>query len=537
MASPSSIESQKISLYPRLMPEQIEIRVLPEDIENESRHRRLIAEKLKTSPDDIVALRLVRRSLDARHGQLRFQLRFEVARKGETLSPNDWSLKLQDVSLAPEVIVVGSGPTGLFCALRLIELGFRPIVLERGKAVRDRRHDIARLTKQGEVNPESNYCFGEGGAGTFSDGKLYTRSQKRGSLERILRVLHAHGADEDILVEAHPHIGTNRLPAVVQSIRESILSCGGSVLFSTKVSSIVRDSERVRGVGLSSGETITARSVVFATGHSARDVFRLIHEAGLLIERKPFAVGVRIEHPQPLINAIQYGKNWETIGLPSASYALKAQANQRGVFSFCMCPGGIICPAATQPNELVVNGWSPSKRNSKYANSGMVVEVPTSSFASEDVFAGIEYQQGIEEKAFLAGGGRQKAPAQRLTDFLSKKVSSSLPESSYLPGTTSADLNQVLPEELASRLAEGFRQFGSQMRGYITEAAVLLAPESRTSSPIRVPRDPETFMHPQLQGLFPAGEGGGYAGGIVSAAMDGERVAEKVGEFLQGGRE
>ena len=514
------------------MVHELEIRVNPEELENEAVHRRLLAEKLKRPPEDVHAFVLRRRSLDARHGKIRYNLRFQVALRGEELPASPEALRLQDVTSAPEVIVVGSGPAGLFAALRLIECGLRPIVLERGKAVRDRRHDIAALTKRGEVNPDSNYCFGEGGAGTFSDGKLYTRSQKRGSVERILRILVDHGANPDILIDAHPHIGTNRLPAVVQAIRETILSSGGSVVFGKRVVDILRDSERVRGVQLASGEQIRAEAVILASGHSARDIFHLLHRQGLSLERKPFAMGVRVEHPQALIDRIQYGCPAGERGLPSASYALKAQAIERGVFSFCMCPGGIICPAATSSAEIVVNGWSPSKRNSRFANSGIVVEVPASSFSSDRLFAGLEYQQAVEQRAFEAGGGKQVAPAQRLMDFLEHRTSSTVPESSYLPGTNPTNLHEVLPKELAKRLVEGFQHFGSQMKGYLTNDAVLLAPESRTSSPIRIPRDAVSFMHPELSGLFPAGEGGGYAGGIVSAAMDGERVAEKVSALL-----
>ncbi len=513
------------------MAQEVEIRVRPEEVKNEALHKKTISKQLGDSPGDF-EVRLLRRSLDARRGQLLYVLRFAVIRPGEPAPERAPALKLQNVSAAPEVIVVGCGPSGIFAALRLIELGLRPILLERGKAVRERRRDIAALTKQGVVDPDSNYCFGEGGAGTFSDGKLYTRSQKRGSVARILSILADHGADPEILIDAHPHIGTNRLPAVITALTKQIVDCGGSVLFGKRVSEILKDGKGVSGVTTASGEKYAARAVVLASGHSARDIFTMLHNSGIAIERKPFALGVRVEHPQPLVDEIQYGRSASECFLPSAAYALKAQSSGRGVFSFCMCPGGIICPAATAGNEIVVNGWSPSKRNSRYANSGIVVEIPEASFDEGDLFAGVRFQERVEQRAFEAGGGKQVAPAQRLTDFVERRISQDVPDNSYLPGTISSNLYDVLPPEVAERLREGFLSFGKQLRGYLTNEAVILAPESRTSSPIRIPRDSSTLMHTQLRGLFPCGEGGGFAGGIVSAAIDGERSASAVASFL-----
>lgn len=516
------------------MPIQVEIRVSPDSSADEALHRDLVAAELKVSPEEIRTIVLRRRSLDVRHGAAKYVLRFETYLQGEELPGPEKPLRLQNVSSAPEVVVVGCGPAGLFAAIRLIELGCRPIVLERGKSVRDRRRDIAKLTKEGIVDPDSNYCFGEGGAGTFSDGKLYTRSNKRGSITRVLSILVEHGAADEIAVEAHPHIGTNRLPAVVEALRSSIIEAGGAVQFGQRVNGIEQSSGRITGVTTASGSRFSAAAVILAAGHSARDIFELAAAGNLLLERKPFALGVRVEHPQELIDKIQYSCRTRPDYLPAASYALRAQASGRGVFSFCMCPGGIICPAATAPGEIVVNGWSPSKRNSRFANSGIVVEVPPESLGDGNLFAGIEFQRRVEIAAYQAGGGRQAAPAARLTDFVSGKTSATLPETSYIPGAVPSDLHAVLPPEIYSRLVEGFKAFGKQVRGYLTAEAVVVAPESRTSSPIRIPRDRDTAMHPGLSGLFPCGEGAGYAGGIVSAAMDGTAAAEGVARYLGG---
>jgi uncharacterized FAD-dependent dehydrogenase len=442
---------------------------------------------------------------------------------------------LHNVANAKPVIIVGFGPAGIFAALRLIELGMKPIVLERGKDVRARRRDLAVLNKEGIVNPESNYCFGEGGAGTFSDGKLYTRSHKRGDVKKILQILISHGATRDIMIDAHPHIGTNKLPQIIASMRETIEAHGGEVHFEKRVDDIVVRDGQVAGVVLNGGEVVEAQALILATGHSARDIFRLFVEKKWAIEAKPFALGLRVEHPQPLIDSLQYHCEVRPDGLPAAAYALATQAYARGVYSFCMCPGGIICPAATADNELVVNGWSPSKRDSPFANSGMVVEVTPEDwrrFGVDNPLAAMEFQAEVEAQCFVAGGGKQVAPAQRLQDFVSGKSSATLPDCSYLPGLNAANLGEVLPLDIALRLKEGFREFGRKMRGYLTNEAVVVATESRTSAPVRIPRADDTRMHPQVRGLFPCGEGAGYAGGIMSAAMDGERCAEAAVQAL-----
>lgn len=425
-----------------------------------------------------------------------------------------------------QVIIVGAGPCGIFAALQLIELGIRPILLERGKDVRARRRDLAAMNKEGRVNPESNYCFGEGGAGTYSDGKLYTRSNKRGSIDRILQLFVQFGADERILYEAHPHIGTNKLPHIMVAMREQIRESGGLFLFEEKLTGFERNGDQIRAVLTASGNRFEGEAVILATGHSARDIFELLHAQKILIEAKPFALGVRIEHPQGLIDSIQYRCPSRGEFLPPASYSLVQQVGDRGVFSFCMCPGGIIAPAATTSGELVVNGWSPSKRNNPYANSGMVVTIEEKDWRGGDnPLAAMEFQRMVEQKAFTAGGGRLVAPALRMTDFVSRQISGDLPNCSYLPGIKPAPLWEVLPGFVYKSLAEGFKEFGKKMRGYYTREAVVVATESRTSSPVRIPRDPELLTHPQISNLYPAGEGAGYAGGIVSAAMDGERIA------------
>ena len=444
---------------------------------------------------------------------------------------------------ARKVIIVGAGPAGLFAALQLIELGIQPIILERGKDVRARRRDLAAMNKAGIVNPESNYCFGEGGAGTYSDGKLYTRSSKRGDINRILQLLHQFGADETVLYEAHPHIGTNKLPHIITAIRQQILDSGGQFLFEKKLSKLIFENGRITGVQTADGDHFVGEAVILATGHSARDVFELLHEQSILIESKPFALGVRIEHPQSLIDSIQYHCTIRDEHLPPASYGLVEQVQERGVFSFCMCPGGIIAPAATNPGEVVVNGWSPSKRNNPYANSGMVVQIMVEDAVlffkknpQPQLFGETEpakhplllmhFQAAIEKACFVAGGGQLVAPAQRMVDFVNKKQSAELPNNSYLPGIHSVALDSVLPAFVYNSLQGGFKAFGKKMHGYLTNDAVVVATESRTSSPVRIPRDPVSLAHPQISNLYPCGEGAGYAGGIVSAAMDGEKIAK-----------
>jgi uncharacterized protein len=437
-----------------------------------------------------------------------------------------------------KVIIIGAGPAGLFAAIKLIEAGIQPIIIERGKEVRARRRDLAILNKEGIVNPESNYCFGEGGAGTYSDGKLYTRSSKRGDINRILNLLFQFGADEKILYEAHPHIGTNKLPDIITAMRHQIIDSGGIFLFEKKLVDFTIQKNILKTVTTADGDILEADAVILATGHSARDIFQLFQKKQLLIEAKPFALGVRIEHPQSLIDSIQYHCLLRDGHLPPAAYGLVEQVNERGVFSFCMCPGGIIAPASTNAGELVVNGWSPSKRNNPYANSGMVVQVEENDavryFAKKRVdlqnnpLLLMYLQEAVEQAAFTAGGGKLMAPAQRMVDFSTNKKSGDLPACSYIPGITSTDLGRVLPDFIFDRLQKGFIAFGKKMRGYYTNEAVVVATESRTSSPVRIPRDAIQLHHPEIQNLYPSGEGAGYAGGIVSAAMDGERVADMI---------
>ncbi|HHG84803.1 MAG TPA: FAD-binding protein [Bacteroidetes bacterium] len=518
------------------MPSEIEIRVKPQHVDNEARHRKLVAGKLGISPSRITAMKLRRRSVDARPRPAVFQLRYVVWVDEEPELEAEWDFPMSDVAQAPPVIIIGFGPAGMFAALRLIELGLRPIVLERGKAVRARRRDLALLNKEGQVNPESNYCFGEGGAGTFSDGKLYTRAKKRGDVRRILEIFVKHGAVRDILIDAHPHIGTNKLPQIIESVRETILAHGGEIHFEKKVDDFLRDAKGITGVCCADGTTVKARSVILATGHSARDIFQLLQRQKLTLEAKPFALGVRVEHPQAHIDELRYRMRQRPETLPAASYALVDQVLGRGVYSFCMCPGGIICPAATADDELVVNGWSPSKRNSPFANAGIVVEVKPedlANFEQAGALAGLGFQASVEKAAFEAGGGKQVAPAQRLTDFVAGKISADLPENSYLPGMRATDLSAILPKAILERLVAGFQLFEQKMRGYISREALVVATESRTSSPVRIPRDRENLMHPELEGFFPCGEGAGYAGGIMSAAMDGERCAEAAQRFYK----
>jgi uncharacterized FAD-dependent dehydrogenase len=508
---------------------RLEIKVPPGLEENEDAIRNAIARKMRVDDSRITTYRLRRRNIDARRRPV-FVIQVEVwlDEKPETNDP--WQIPLQQVGDKAPVHIIGLGPAGLFAALRCIELGLKPIVIERGKAVRDRRRDLARLNREGIVNTESNYCFGEGGAGTFSDGKLYTRSKKRGDLRRILDILVQFGASPDILIEAHPHIGTNKLPGIIQAMRKAVLEYGGEVHFDTRLSDLRITDGKLSHAQFNGEQWEPVQALILATGHSARDIFELLHQRSVTIEAKPFALGLRVEHPQSIIDNIQYRCGpVRPEGLPAAAYSLVKQVEGRGVYSFCMCPGGIICPATTAPDELVVNGWSPSMRNTGYANSGMVVEVPLSDLTNpENSLSAMHFQQMVEQRAFKAGGGKQQAPAMRLTDFVQNRPSGDLPHCSYLPGLTPSNLREVLPKQVFKRLQGGFQAFGKRMPGYLTREAVVVAVESRTSSPVRIPRDRDTFMHPQAEGLFPCGEGAGYAGGIVSAAMDGERCASAV---------
>lgn len=520
------------------MSRTVELSLTPEEAFNEELFDALLRNKLALSPDDDVVLQPVKRSIDARGKKVIVRLLVELIPKKDWKPRQSIKETYKDVSHAPSVIIVGAGPAGLFCALRLIELGIKPVVIERGKDVQSRRRDIAAINKAQIVNPESNYCFGEGGAGTYSDGKLYTRSKKRGDVKRILEILVAHGAKEQILYDAHPHIGTNKLPAVVAELRKSIIDAGGEILFNSRLTDLIISENVFKGIITSNGDRVEAKAVVLATGHSARDIYELLHQKNILIEAKPFALGVRVEHSQLLIDQLQYHCHVRDPYLPASSYALvhqaKVQGQEIGVFSFCMCPGGFIVPSATSPGEVVVNGMSPSRRDSKYANSGIVMAVDASRFKSFEKMgplAGMYFQQQIEQLACVAGGGTQVAPAQRLMDFMGGKLSASLLETSYQPGLKSVQMQEVLPPFLTDGLRQGFKNFGSKMKGYLTNDAQVVGVESRTSAPVRIPREKETLEHVQVKGLFPCGEGAGYAGGIVSAAMDGERCAEAVSKL------
>jgi uncharacterized protein len=492
------------------------------------------AKLLRVPPEALPAVALRRRSIDARRGRVRFQLLLSLGAKEEPLG----GAPPRDVRHGPTVVVVGDGPCGLFCAYELARSGIRAIVVDRGKEVQPRRRDLKGLNRHGVVDPDSNYCFGEGGAGTYSDGKLYTRAHKRGPVRDVIEVLALHGAPEAVLVDARPHIGSNRLPKVVTALREKLASVGQEFRFGARVTGLVTSGEgaarRVTGVRFADGSELGADAVVLATGHSARDVLELLLEAGVHLEPKAFALGVRIEHPQPLVNGIQYGSQAGHPRLPNAAYRLACDIDGRGVFSFCMCPGGWIVPASTEPGALVVNGMSLARRDSPHANSGLVVAIEPSDlepFGLRGPLAGVELQRRIESAAWTAGGGALRAPAARATDFARGRASSTVPETSYIPGVVAADLAAVLDAggpPLARRIASALVQFDRSLRGYLTEEAVLVGVESRTSSPVRIPRHPETLESPDLAGLFPAGEGAGFAGGIVSAAMDGMRVAASV---------
>jgi uncharacterized FAD-dependent dehydrogenase len=507
----------------------------PQDAADDATIRKNIAAMLVIREDRVKGYTILKSSIDARGRQVRVQLQVKVFIDEEPEVEPAFDPELRNVSGAAPVIIVGAGPAGLFAALKLISLGIKPIIIERGKDVRSRRRDLAAMNKQGIVNPDSNYCFGEGGAGTYSDGKLYTRSTKRGDVKRILKLFHHFGADPRILYEAHPHIGTNKLPEIITRIREQIIECGGEVHFNKKLTDIILEGDQLKGIETADGEKLYGKALILATGHSARDIFELLHAKKILVEAKPFAIGVRIEHPQLLVDQVQYKCESRDAWLPPASYSLVAQENGRGVFSFCMCPGGIIAPAATAPGEIVVNGWSPSKRNNPFANSGTVVAVAEKDYLQygfKGSLAGLYYQQMVERRAYEVGGGNLVAPAQRMVDFTNNKASSTLPDCSYIPGVRSALLSTVLPAEVNDALKKAVVDFGKKMRGYFTNEAILVATESRTSSPVRIPRDKDTLSHPQIKGLYPCAEGAGYAGGIVSAAIDGERCAEAVRNYL-----
>lgn len=535
------------------MQQKISLKILPSEAADEAVLKKIVAKACGKKQSEINGFQILKRSIDARGKSVWINLIVnafinEPYQPKKILKPD-----FKDVANAQKkVIIIGAGPAGLFAALKLIEQGIKPIILERGKDVRARRRDLAILNKEGIINPESNYCFGEGGAGTYSDGKLYTRSSKRGNVEKILQTFVHFGAEENILYEAHPHIGTNKLPQIITAIRKQIVDCGGEFLFEKKVVDFILINEKITAVKTTDANTFEADAYILATGHSARDIYELLLKKNILIEAKPFALGVRIEHPQSLIDNIQYGcplqispqrGGLRSSFLPPASYGLVEQFNNKGVFSFCMCPGGIIAPAATDNGELVVNGWSPSKRNNPFANSGIVVPVDfedafvemknlKEKLKNDNPLLLMEFQKMIEQNAFESGGGKFVAPAQRMIDFVENKISSSLPVCSYLPGIHSSEIKNILPGFISDRLKVAFKSFGKRMKGYLTNEAVIVATESRTSSPARIPRNNETLHHPQIKNLYPCGEGAGYAGGIMSAAMDGERIAVQLANVL-----
>lgn len=508
---------------------ELEIAVRPDDAFDPDKIKTQFTRQSTVRENEIQYFSIHKRSLDARGKELKYRIKIRFS-TDEKFTETAFQPEYNNVKNASEVHIIGAGPGGYFAALKLVQRGLKPVIFDRGKDVRARRRDLVLLTREGKVNPDSNYCFGEGGAGTYSDGKLYTRSNKRGNIQEILNTLVYFGASSDILVDAHPHIGTNKLPGIITAMRECIEAHGGEVHFNSKLTDIIYDSSGIKQIEINAEQKIKCTKLILATGHSARDIFELLHRKNILIEQKEFALGVRAEHPQPLIDQFRYHCKTRPENIPPASYSVVEQVNGLGVYSFCMCPGGIIAPCATAPGEVVTNGWSPSKRNNPFANSGIVVTVTekmTQSFKKNGPLAGMYFQKMVEQNAFNAGGNNLFAPALRMTDFCENKISTSLPDCSYKPGITSVSMKEVLPAEILQRLQKAFKAFDKSMKGYYTDEAVIVATESRTSSPVRIPRDKESLQHPQVKGLFPCGEGAGYAGGIVSAAIDGVRCAEK----------
>ncbi len=503
------------------MTKELEIVVKPEYINNDTILRTEI-------------LKILKRSIDARSKFVVFRLKVLCFIGEEYKAIPKVIFALKNISKEKEVHIIGAGPAGLFAALRLVELGFKPVLFERGKDIKSRRRDLAVLNKEKKVNPESNYCFGEGGAGTYSDGKLYTRSTKRGDVDRILQRFIDHGADEDIAINTRPHIGTNKLPQIIESMRLQLIECGAEIHFNSKLTDIELNNNRIKSITINNSDVISVRSLILATGHSAKDIYYLLHQKGIKIEAKPFALGVRIEHPQEIIDRAQYKCEVRPETLPPSYYNIVEQIDGKGVFSFCMCPGGIIAPCATDVEEVVVNGWSPSKRNNPFANSGLVVQIDLSDIPNNaNPLSALEFQRAVEHQAFLLANRSIQAPAQRIVDFVESRVSTSLPVNSYLPGLSSVNLSDVLPAHVSNRLKKALPVFGKKMKGYYSNEGILVGVESRTSSAVRIPRDKETLQHVNVEGLFPCAEGAGYAGGIVSAAIDGEKCAESAATFYK----